>query len=333
MTPARIIKIPAAPAPDTSVALRPLPAVAPAVAAAIKASHAETTRRTYQAGWASFEQWQAAEGRRAFDAPPQRIAAYLVEQAAQGASVATLRTYRAAIRFQFMEQGRPDPTDNEGVRRTLRGLARRAASEGASKQRQAAALTDKAAAAIWATAHQPRTGPKGRKESAAQAERRGNVDIALVYVMRDALLRRSEAAALTWADVELDSSDGAGRVYVGRSKTDQEGAGAVQFIAPQTVRALLRIRPDAPEPGASVFGLSARSISNRIRAAALAAGLEGEFSGHSARVGMARDLAASGTELPPLMQAGRWKSERMPALYTRNEAAGRGAVARYYEQG
>ena len=35
--------------------------------------------------------------------------------------------------------------------------------------------------------------------TAAQAERRGNVDIALVYVMRDALLRRSEAAALTWA--------------------------------------------------------------------------------------------------------------------------------------
>ncbi len=33
------------------------------------------------------------------------------------------------------------------------------------------------------------------------------------------------------------------------------------------------------------------------------------------------------------MQAGRWKSERMPALYTRNEAAGRGAVARYYRQG
>ena len=40
---------------------------------------------------------------------------------------------------------------------------------------------------------------------------------------------------------------------------------------------------------------------------------------------MARNLAASGTELPALMQAGRWKSERMPALYTRNEAAGRGA--------
>ena len=65
---------------------------------------------------------------------------------------------------------------------------------------------------------------------------------------------------------------------------------------------------------------------------ALPAGLEdgAAFSGHYPRVGMARDLAASGTELPALMQAGRWKSARMPALYTRNEAAGRGAVAQYY---
>ena len=64
--------------------------------------------------------------------------------------------------------------------------------------------------------------------------------------------------------------------------------------------------------------------------AAEAAGLEGRFSGHSCRVGMARDLAATGCELPALMQAGRWASPKMPAVYTRNEQAGRGTVARYY---
>ncbi len=46
---------------------------------------------------------------------------------------------------------------------------------------------------------------------------------------------------------------------------------------------------------------------------------------------MARDLAAHGTELLALMQAGRWSSPKMPATYTRNEQAGRGAVARYYQ--
>ena len=45
---------------------------------------------------------------------------------------------------------------------------------------------------------------------------------------------------------------------------------------------------------------------------------------------MARDLVRSGAELASLMTAGRWRSPRMPALYTRNERVTRGAVARYY---
>ena len=44
----------------------------------------------------------------------------------------------------------------------------------------------------------------------------------------------------------------------------------------------------------SVFGLSAPSISRRIRAAAAVAGLGLGFSGHSGRVGMARRMAAAG---------------------------------------
>ena len=45
---------------------------------------------------------------------------------------------------------------------------------------------------------------------------------------------------------------------------------------------------------------------------------------------MARDLARAGIELPSLMNAGRWRSPNMPALYTRNETAGKGAVAQFY---
>ena len=62
--------------------------------------------------------------------------------------------------------------------------------------RQAAALTEEGLAAIRATARLPRTGPRDRTERARTARLRGQVDIALVSVMRDAMLRRSEAAAL-----------------------------------------------------------------------------------------------------------------------------------------
>ena len=62
-------------------------------------------------------------------------------------------------------------------------------------------------------------------------------------------------------------------------------------------------------------------------------GLSEGFPGHSGRVGMARDLVKSGVELPALMTAGRWKSSRMSARYTERQAAGRSAVARYYQEG
>ena len=49
-------------------------------------------------------------------------------------------------------------------------------------------------------------------------------------------------------------------------------------------------------------------------------------------VGMAQDLVKSGVELPALMTRGRWKSAKLPARYTERQAAGRGAVARYYQE-
>ena len=130
--------------------------------------------------------------------------------------------------------------------------------------------------------------------------------------MRDALLRRNEAATLTWGDIER-VEDGSGRLQLHRSKTDQEGVGVVLYLALATMQALEAIRQGAPD-SASVFGLSASQIPRRIKSGAEAAGLKGRFSGHSYRVGIAWDLAATGCELPALMQAGR------------------GAVARYYSQ-
>jgi len=47
-------------------------------------------------------------------------------------------------------------------------------------------------------------------------------------------------------------------------------------------------------------------------------------------VGMAQDLAASGCDLPSLMQAGRWSTATMPSRYTEALEARRGAVARFY---
>ena len=195
---------------------------------------------------------------------------------------------------------------------------------------QATPLTSDVAAAIRATATRPRPFQTGRMESESIAERRGLVDIALVAVMRDALLRRPEAADLVWEDVERPS-DGRGRLIVRRSKIGQAAEGRMLYLSPRTMADLEAIRPVVPAHGhVSVFALSASQVGRRIARSCEAAGFPGAYSGHSPRVGTAQDLAANGAELPALMEAGRWESPAMPARYTRSQAAARGAVATYY---
>ena len=210
----------------------------------------------------------------------------------------------------------------------IAGVRNRAAERGGLKRRQARGLREAELQAITDIAHIPRVYPTGRMESPDAARMRGAVDIAIVSVMRDALLRRQETAALRWADVEFQP-DGSSWVTVSRSKTSNESA--VLYVGVRATAALNRIRPDSPIPNARVFGVRrGRTISNRIAAVCREAGLGEGFSGHSPRVGMTQDLAAHGAGLVAIMNAGRWKSERMPAHYSRGQGAAQGAVARYY---
>ena len=283
------------------------------------------TRKNYRSQWRRFTGWARARGVSALPADPVQVAAYLAERMERyGHRPATLQTAAAAIGFVHRARGLADPRDTEEVRTTLRSAARKAGAA----QRQAEGITDQELQVIRATARRPRIWRRGRTESADTAEHRGRMDIAMISVMRDGLLRVSEAAALLWEDIE-EEEDGTGRLLIRRSKTDAEGEGAVAFLSAPTMESLEAIRSVAPGE-VSVFGLRPDRIAGRIRQAALAAGLGEGYSGHSPRVGMARDLVRSGAELASLMTAGRWRSPRMPALYTRNERVTRGAVARYY---
>ena len=294
---------------------------------ALAESLAASTRRAYLGHWQAFEKWARQNSYNSIPATPEAVAAHLAI-VAETASTSTLRVRRAAIGAAHRSADLSDPTKSEIVKRALGGLVRRVGSN----QRQARPLTENGLAAIRAMACRRRVAVgavRRRVESAAAAHRRGLVDIALCSVMRDALLRREEAAALTWDDIAWQE-DGSGRLAVRRSKTDQEATGALLYLGTRAMLDLAAIRPPNGTQGSRVFALSGGQISRRIAAAARDAGLGEGFSGHSPRIGMAQDLSATGATLPELMQAGRWMSSSMPALYTRSQAAGRGAVAKYH---
>ena len=153
--------------------------------------------------------------------------------------------------------GYESPCKDRGVRASLKGWGRRLAKP----QRQAGALNADVLAVIRLTA--PKSRARGRGvETSEQAAERARFDLALVAVLSDGGLRRSETAALTWGDVQR-WNDGSGRITVIRSKTDAEAQGATVAITPAT-----GVGGDA-----KVFGLSESQIARRVKVIAKAAGL------------------------------------------------------------
>ena len=240
---------------------------------------------------------------------------YLGVRAGSGASIATLRLASSAIAKAHEWARHESPCRDRGVCASLKGWGRRLAKP----QRQAGALTADVLAVIRLTAVQPRKRGRGH-ETEEQAPQRGKFDVALVAVLSDAGLRRSEAAALTWGDVQR-WDDGSGRITVIRSKTDVEAAGAVVAVIPAAMRALDAIRPVGLGGAVKVFGLSESQIARRVKAIAKAAALADWelFSGHSGRVGMAQN----GAPTHEIERQGRWKQGGgMVGRYTRGESAG-----------
>jgi hypothetical protein len=146
--------------------------------------------------------------------------------------------------------------------------------------------------------------------------------------------------ALDLADLE-DAGDGTSRALIRRSKTDQEGHGAIGFVGRRATFWLKRWREAAGIGSGPVFRALAKGgrLGGRLRAPDVAvvfkelaelAGLDPTLvSGHSCRVGMCQDLIGAGYELGGIMQAGRWRSPSMVARYGERLAAGKGVVAQY----
>jgi site-specific recombinase XerD len=293
-------------------------------ARAARGALADQTRRALASDSRIWSAWCAERNISALPAEPTAVVAFVDAQAVLK-SPATVRRYIATIAHMHRAAELADPTKAEAVRLAIIRLVR---AKG-SRQRQAAPLGELAVERILAT--QPKT-------------LSGLRNVALMLVMRDLLARRSEAAALRIEDLTF-AEDGSATVLIARSKTDQEGAGAVRWLSPRTAAALRSwldcaglttgpmfrairkngvAKPSPLEPG---------EIARLLKEMATRAGIDSTMiSGHSARVGMSQDLVAAGADLAAVMQAGRWKTPTMPARYSEHLLAAKGAVAQYYQR-
>jgi integrase len=165
---------------------------------------------------------------------------------------------------------------------------------------------------------------------------------ALLTVAYDTMARRAELVALDVDDITF-LPDGTGRVLIRRSKTDQAGEGNSAYLARATVRLLKAWIETAYIREGAVFRrlvgrgriggrLGVDSVAEIFKRVAGFVGMERkdveEVSGHSVRVGATQDLLALNIDLASVMQAGRWKSNRMPMRYGEHVLAARGGMAR-----
>ena len=183
---------------DPQIVHRP-PATAPAlraadqgVAEALEAVLSDNTQRVYGAQWRIFTGWCDEVGLVSLPAEPLTVARHLAARAGSGASIATMRLATSAIAKAHEWAKLETPCRDPGVRASLKGWGRRLSKP----QRQSGALTADVLAVIRLTAVQPRRRGRGF-ETAEQAAQRARFDLALVAVLSDAGLRRSEASSLT----------------------------------------------------------------------------------------------------------------------------------------
>jgi integrase len=291
-------------------------------AEAARGAYANNTERAIRSDILIFSAWCADNDRQHLPAFPETVADF-VNAMAQAKAPASVRRYVSSIATFHRAARLESPCAAAIVKLALKRMHR----EKGRSQAQA--------------------GPLGRQlvEMMLDAAGCSVIDLrnkALLAVAYDTLCRRSELVALQIADLDLQA-DGSGSVIIPKSKTDQEGAGMVRYLAADTVRhlsawlarsgaetgPLFRSVGKGGRVGQSLEASAiARTFKAMARGAGMAADKAGKISGHSSRVGAAQDMVQFGIELPAIMQAGGWKTPEMVSRYTARLDVRRGGAAK-----
>lgn len=190
--------------------------------------------RALRADLRVFGSWTHAQGLTTLPASPETVARFLRDQAEHGKKAATLARYATSIARMHSLADVADPTKAELVRLELKAQ-RRALGV---RQRQAKGLRFRGEVADPLLA----AGPVGvcveAMLAASPDSLQGWRDKALLSLAFDTGLRRSELVAIRCSHIERGSRGG-GRLFVPRSKADQEGSGTYAFLSPRTMAALI----------------------------------------------------------------------------------------------
>lgn len=281
------------------------------------------TRRAYADDWRAFVTWAEARGiATTLPVPVPICGAYLADLETAGLRVSTIRRRMSGLAAAHLsvrgEDGEPfePPTTDPAIRRILKGLVRRRASNGERPTKKR---------------------PLDPSMVTAVLEELCVRDRAIVLVALVTGLRRSELARARWADLE-PAAEG-WLLQIGQSKTDQAGEGQAVAIPRGRgrgcpVRALRDLRVEREQlgragPDMSVFGCGGWTIAQVIKHVAELAGEDPrQFGGHSTRSGMLTAANARGVSLADIMAQSRHASPKIAIGYIRPGEQAKNPAAR-----
>ena len=284
------------------------------------ASRAASTRRKYEGAWDMFAAWCTRHGHAALPAHPATVAAYLSAEAARGVSPSWVQLQLSAIGWVHRRAGKQSPQRAEEgsiISEILAGIRR---EHGRPPARKAAADADIVRDVLQAIRGQ------GLREVR---------DRALLAFGMASCLRRSELVALRLADIRR-VPEGM-RVFIARSKGDQEGKGAeiavpegrrlkpVRHLEDWLARASIvdswlfrRISNDGKRVTSDP--MSDRAVARVVQQRVAAAGLDPTlFGGHSLRAGFLTAAARSGASVFQMQAQSRHRSVQVLSGYVRSE--------------
>ncbi|CAJ62363.1 MULTISPECIES: site-specific integrase [Frankia] len=324
------------PMPGGSTAGGAAPLALPAELAArvgdyARASRSASTWRAYDSDLRQFRAWCARRpaAPSALPATAATVAGYLATLADAGYKPSTIRRRLAAISVAHQLAQHPNPAAAPEVGAVWDGIRR---TRGVRPTRKTALDTDLLTRVVAGL----------RDDDLADIR-----DRALLLVGFAGCLRRSELVGLDVADL-VETADGL-ILTVRRSKTDQEGEGALVGIAYGSYRPTCPVRAWRAWAQAADLrqGPAFRAVSRHghvgatrlypgsvarvVQRRVAAAGLDpADFAGHSLRSGFATAAARAGVADRSIMRQGRWRSSasldgyvRAGRLFDRDNPSGR----------
>jgi|SRR6185369_8212606 len=272
-------------------------------------ARAKRTWEAYESDWRQFTGWCDANGRVTMPAEPRTVRDYIID-CAEVHKVSTIVRRLSAISVLHGLAGHESPTTSVEVKAVMAGLRRDRDERPAKKTAATSPLIAQLVAHLDPT------------------DIRDVRDRAILLIGFAGALRRVNLSMLTVEDLTT-TADGL-RVYIARSKTDQEGRGRAcgiaygQTVQTCPVRAWGAWRDQLADAGVTSgpafrkvdrwnrIGsdpLAPDSIARLVKRHAKAAGHDPvEFAGHSLRSGFATSAARAGVPERDIMRHGGWES-------------------------